>query len=386
MDALGTIPLDRTALSEQNPIMGTALDSFVGLTGMPNPTHSLANQGTFTPELESFPMSTTQLEPDSAEAIIPLSLSTASNLASIETTPAADSLTGAAANAALVGDLRTGEYIALVSLGNLPGPDVLDGRTGDGTVGLAPSTDNPYSGTRWKVFEVSDGIVTLENQGANPSEDYQFLDGRTGDGTVGLAPSTDPQYSGTQWRVFNLPDEFRSYNPITEESDENVTPEFLRKVFDISERLDTVPEYLMAVMAFETGGTYSPSVESAGGSGAVGLIQFTEEAAEELGTTAAELASLSAVEQLNFVEQYFSNRIEQYGSLTSLEDTYLAVLFPEAIGQGPDYVLFEEGTTEYEQNRGLDADENGEIVAREATTPVRERLPGAALFSGYRVA
>jgi hypothetical protein len=156
MDAFGTIPLDGTALSERNPIMGAALDSYVGLTGIPNAIGFTNSEGAFTPELEPLSMSTIQLKSDSAGAIIPLSPSTASNLASLDTTPAADSLTGAAANAALVGDLRTGQYIA------------------------------------------------LENMGANFNDDYQFLDGRTADGTVGLAPNTDASYSGTKWRVYDL--------------------------------------------------------------------------------------------------------------------------------------------------------------------------------------
>ncbi len=85
MDAFGTIPLDGTALSEQNPIMGAALDSFVGLTGMPNPTQSIASQGAFIPELEPLSMSTIQLKSDSAGAIIPLSPSTASTAVFLET-------------------------------------------------------------------------------------------------------------------------------------------------------------------------------------------------------------------------------------------------------------------------------------------------------------
>jgi hypothetical protein len=112
-------------------------------------------------------------------------------------------LTGAAANAALVGDLRTGQYIALENKGANPNPDFLflDGRTADGTVGLAPNTDAPYSGTKWQVTEVTEGIITLENKGANPNPDFLFLDGRTADGTVGLAPNTDASYSGTKTKL-----------------------------------------------------------------------------------------------------------------------------------------------------------------------------------------
>ncbi len=189
--------------------------------------------------------------------------------------------------------------------------------------------------------------------------------------------------AGTKWRVFNLPSEFGSFNPITEKSRENVTPDFLRKVFDISEKLDTVPEYLMAVMAFETGGSYSPSVKSAGGSGAVGLIQFLPETAQELGTTTAQLASLTAIQQLDYVEQYF---LKYKGRLTRLEDVYMAVFTPLGIGKSPEYALYRRGTKEYEQNIGLDTNKNGVITVGEATNRVREKLPGAELFAGNRVA
>ncbi len=82
----------------------------------------------------------------------------------------------------------------LECLGDVAGR-FLDGRTGDGTVGLAPSPDG-FSGTRWVSYFISSEIFTLECLGdvAGP----RFLDGRTGDGTVGLAPSIDG-FSGTRW-------------------------------------------------------------------------------------------------------------------------------------------------------------------------------------------
>jgi hypothetical protein len=36
-------------------------------------------------------------------------------------------------------------------MGELQGPRWLDGRTGNGTVGLAPNTNPPFTGTRWEV-------------------------------------------------------------------------------------------------------------------------------------------------------------------------------------------------------------------------------------------
>ena len=42
--------------------------------------------------------------------------------------------------------------VNLECLGSLPGPRFLDGRTANGTVGLAPSTDFPFTGTQWALW------------------------------------------------------------------------------------------------------------------------------------------------------------------------------------------------------------------------------------------
>ena len=59
--------------------------------------------------------------------------------------------------------------------------------------------------------------------------------------------------------------------------------------------------------------------------------------AQALGTTTDELASLTAVEQLEFVEKYFE---PSNGKLSSLDDVYMAILWPVAVGKPRDYVLF----------------------------------------------
>jgi soluble lytic murein transglycosylase-like protein len=66
---------------------------------------------------------------------------------------------------------------------------------------------------------------------------------------------------------------------------ESTSREFQEKVVQIAERLGTNPNFLMAVMSFETGGTFSPSVRNQAGSGAVGLIQFMPRTAQGLGLT-----------------------------------------------------------------------------------------------------
>jgi hypothetical protein len=126
----------------------------------------------------------------------------------------------------------------------------------------------------------------------------------------------------------------------------------------------------MAAMAFETGETFSPSTMNAR-SKATGLIQFMPSTAESLRTTIEQLAQMTAEAQLDFVEQYFHPFT---GRLQSLEDTYMAILFPVAIGQSNDFVLFRRGTVAYDQNRGLDANGDGLVTKDEAAQRVRSKL------------
>ncbi len=87
----------------------------------------------------------------------------------------------------------------LETLGHLPGHRFLDGRTHDGSVGLAPHTDGTYTGARWRVHQLGNDRVHLESLGQVPGN--RFLDGRTHDGSVGLAPHTQFPFTGTTWQV-----------------------------------------------------------------------------------------------------------------------------------------------------------------------------------------
>src|SRR5215813_9792931 len=116
-----------------------------------------------------------------------------------------------------------------------------------------------------------------------------------------------------------------------------VTPAFASKVRDIAGGLGCDPSWLMACMAFESAETFSPSILNGAGSGAVGLIQFMPSTAAALGTSTEALAKMSAEAQLDFVRQYFA---PQRGRLQSLDDVYMAILWPAAIGKASDFVLF----------------------------------------------
>ncbi len=150
-----------------------------------------------------------------------------------------------------------------------------------------------------------------------------------------------------------------------------VSAEFIREVEAMAGRLGTRPEYILAVMSFETGGSFNPAIRN--GIGATGLIQFLPSTARGLGTTTDALARMSSIEQLRFVEKYF-DQPNFRGRLGTLEGLYTAVLSGTARSNQND-VLFTRGTRAYEQNP-LDWNRDGQITAGEAVTPVAARMYG----------
>lgn len=155
-------------------------------------------------------------------------------------------------------------------------------------------------------------------------------------------------------------------------SSSKLSGNFLQEVSALSARLGIPPEWLIAVMGFETGGTYSPSKRNPS-SGATGLIQFMPSTARGLGTSTGALAKMSQSQQLKFVEKYLS---PYKGRFNSLEDLYMSVLMPTGVGKGPNYKL---PGWAYRQNSGLDINKDGAISAAEATSKVRDYLPKGAI-------
>ena len=154
-----------------------------------------------------------------------------------------------------------------------------------------------------------------------------------------------------------------------------VSKPFRDRVLRMGATLQADPSHLMACMAFETGRTFAPAVRNAAGSGAVGLIQFMPATAQVLGTTPQQLAAMSAVRQLDYVERYFQPRA---GRLKTLADVYMAILWPAAIGKPASYVLFDRNDPDhprrYVQNAGLDYNRDGLVTKAEAAARVAEQL------------
>lgn len=130
---------------------------------------------------------------------------------------------------------------------------------------------------------------------------------------------------------------------------------------------------LMACMAFETGERFTAKVKNPVSS-ATGLIQFMDATAKDLGTTTAKLAAMTAEDQLNYVFKYFEKMIKARGPIRSLDDCYMAILWPNAIGKPSEYKLWVKGSSTYAVNSGLDKNKDSVVTKAEAAAKVMEKL------------
>ena len=145
---------------------------------------------------------------------------------------------------------------------------------------------------------------------------------------------------------------------------ERLSQDDLRALETAAGIIDVHPDWLASVMSFESG--FNPAAVNSM-SGATGLIQFMPSTARNLGTTTAALKSLSFQAQLPYVIRYFGEK----AGLRSLEDTYLRVFYPAAIGKPTDYVVGPAGSKVYEQNYGFDTAHKGYVTVGDITSTIR---------------
>jgi hypothetical protein len=147
--------------------------------------------------------------------------------------------------------------------------------------------------------------------------------------------------------------------------------EFINKVVAICNRLGINPNWLMIVMKFETGNTFVPYVRNSG-SGAVGLIQFTKKGIEGWTVTLDQLAAMTAVKQLDYVEKYLT---PYKGKMTDVYNTYLAVFAPAYIGRPDAQKVYAEPTQSYSLNKQLDTNNDGVITVGEIKQVIKKHIP-----------
>jgi hypothetical protein len=157
--------------------------------------------------------------------------------------------------------------------------------------------------------------------------------------------------------------------------------EFVKKVQTISSQLSIDPNWLMAIMFWESAGTFSPSVQNKK-SGATGLIQFMPTTAKGLGTSTTELKQMSAIKQLDYVYKYY---LPYKGKIKNYVDTYFVTFFPLAIGKPDNFVLETKNLSASliaSQNPAFNVNKDGKIQVWEVKKIMLEKLPKEWLNNG----
>jgi hypothetical protein len=111
----------------------------------------------------------------------------------------------------------------------------------------------------------------------------------------------------------------------------NIREAFYAELSNIAVRIRTRPEWLEALIWYETARTMRPDKWNP--YGYVGLIQFGNAAAHDMGTTTLKLSKMSHLQQLVYVEKYLLLQMKRVGlkSADNLADLYLLILYPAAI-------------------------------------------------------
>ena len=152
-------------------------------------------------------------------------------------------------------------------------------------------------------------------------------------------------------------------------SDGSLDPAFRERGLEIATELGIEPGYFFAVMGFETSWTLRADIKNPRSS-ATGLIQWLESSARLQGTSTAELARMSALEQLEQVRAYYLRQRDDWSDLDPA-DCYLAVFAPKFVGAPDDRAAYVSPSKSYTDNRELDRDGNGTITVGEVRSTIR---------------
>lgn len=164
----------------------------------------------------------------------------------------------------------------------------------------------------------------------------------------------------------------------------NLDKKFLRKVKHVAKKLNCDYQDLLALMNSESG--INPSKWN--GTTAVGLIQFTQPAIDDLNQkykknlTKEKIAGMTATEQLEWVEKYLLIA-KNYAGFSkkhhlSAGDLYAITFLP---GRATREVLCTQGENYYSQNKGLDLNKDGKITKSELDQRIKNKSVDESIFA-----
>lgn len=158
----------------------------------------------------------------------------------------------------------------------------------------------------------------------------------------------------------------------------SLTSDQVEQVTEAAQMLGIDPDWLFTVISFETGGTFSPKVRNAAGSGAFGLIQFMPSTAQNLLKTSTRDEAVAQGMAMSFKDQLFKMVVPYLRGpkLSSLEDVYLKIFWPAAIGKPDSLVIGDSNGTDfqkkvYTQNKGFDRDGKGYLTRGDVVRKIR---------------
>jgi murein DD-endopeptidase MepM/ murein hydrolase activator NlpD len=143
-------------------------------------------------------------------------------------------------------------------------------------------------------------------------KDSYLLDGRIIKGGTSTPTSYSPAAPLRAGSVSNSPSMF-DMDTSGESPYEALrkNPQLKTAIAVVAGNLKINPRWLADVIAYESAGTFSPSIRNAWGF--TGLIQFGKAAAQDMGTTQEALSRMSAVQQMDYVEKYLRLQMRYAG-------------------------------------------------------------------------
>lgn len=150
---------------------------------------------------------------------------------------------------------------------------------------------------------------------------------------------------------------------------------FLDKTHSIEKEVGMDKGTLTSIMYSESGLNPQALEPKYGGGGLIGFMPSTTVG---YGITQAQLLSLSAIDQLDYVRRFYKGWVNAGIKPESPEDWYLLTFFPAAVGKGKDYVIGPRGSTVYVANSALDFNKDGVLTVDDFLKFIasKERLAG----------
>jgi hypothetical protein len=161
---------------------------------------------------------------------------------------------------------------------------------------------------------------------------------------------------------------------------------FIKKINNIANELGIDPNWLMAIISFESSKSFSPSKTN--GIGCVGFIQFCPDLGKNYKTIngkkyyISDLAKMDWSEQLDVVHEYYSNYANK---INNYIDTYFVTFFPLAIGKPDDWIIEGGGLTAkqvYDANPAFRQVKDGKLRVWEVKKVMLSHLPKEWLKNG----